>query len=339
MELSSVVRPTLLIKTERAQDNIKGMIKKAENSQTRFRPHFKTHQSLQVGRLYRELGVNQITVSSVEMAEFFANDGWSDILIAFPVNIRELSNIQELSTKIHVELVVESVEVVEILKQSKVNCPLWIKVDVGYERTGLKDDAVIKHLANQILEANLPFKGLLTHAGHSYTSSREQKEQILKNAETKLLGLREKFAQMDIPIEVSYGDTPTCSIFDDFSFADELRPGNFVFYDLSQLTYGSCTEEQIAASVLAPVVAVHEDRIVLYGGGVHFSKDILQIDNEQVYGYVVGRNDDLWGPIDTSFKLSSISQEHGIVTGPPEKLSRINIGDLLQILPVHSCMT
>ena len=81
--------PTLLIHKEKAERNIRRMADKAKRSCVIIRPHFKTHQSVEVGELFRQQGINQITVSSVSMAQFFATHGWDDITLAFPVNLRE----------------------------------------------------------------------------------------------------------------------------------------------------------------------------------------------------------------------------------------------------------
>ena len=37
--------------------------------------------------------------------------------------------------------------------------------------------------------------------------------------------------------------------------------------------------------------------------------------------------------------MSSISQEHGLVRASDELLSKVKVGDVLGILPIHSCMT
>jgi D-serine deaminase-like pyridoxal phosphate-dependent protein len=37
--------------------------------------------------------------------------------------------------------------------------------------------------------------------------------------------------------------------------------------------------------------------------------------------------------------LKSISQEHGVIKASKELLESVKVGDLLGILPVHSCMT
>ncbi|MEO7316615.1 MAG: hypothetical protein ABIW47_15600 [Ginsengibacter sp.] len=37
--------------------------------------------------------------------------------------------------------------------------------------------------------------------------------------------------------------------------------------------------------------------------------------------------------------IKSLSQEHGTITLPEKKMDQYIIGDILYILPVHSCMT
>ncbi|MEO1256558.1 MAG: alanine racemase, partial [Bacteroidota bacterium] len=154
--------------------------------------------------------------------------------------------------------------------------------------------------------------------------------------------LRTQF-QKDFPqLTISYGDTPSCSMLSDFSAFDEIRPGNFTFYDLSQYHIGSCTLEDIAVAMLCPVVSRHPDRseVVVYGGGVHFSKD-RNIDESGMtyFGRVVNWNGDTWHiPKDYSY-VRSLSQEHGVIKASPELMKQTQVGDLLAILPIHSCMT
>ena len=37
--------------------------------------------------------------------------------------------------------------------------------------------------------------------------------------------------------------------------------------------------------------------------------------------------------------LANLSQEHGIIRAPREVIEEIKIGDVLGVLPVHSCLT
>lgn len=88
----------------------------------------------------------------------------------------------------------------------------------------------------------------------------------------------------DFPdLQLSMGDTPCCSVVDpeDLHVFDEMRPGNYVFYDLEQAEIGSCALNSIVVAVACPIVAKHADRreLTLYGGGVHFSNEGLLVNN------------------------------------------------------------
>ena len=79
--------------------------------------------------------------------------------------------------------------------------------------------------------------------------------------------------------------------------------------------------------------------MVIYGGAVHLSKEHIVGDNNfTLFGYIVELTDEGWSaPIPGAY-VSSLSQEHGIVKMPKEMLNRFNPGDLLGVMPVHSCL-
>lgn len=341
-----ITKPTLLLDERKCKRNIAMMFSKAKNNNVTFRPHFKTHQSLEIGNWFKELGVDKITVSSLKMAQYFSSE-WNDITVAFPVNILEIETINQLSEKITLQLLVESVEATRYLAQhTKNKIGIFIKIDVGYHRTGLPPTSTqqIDEILTVInASSTLSFKGFLTHAGHTYTC--RTKEEILSIHHTSreiMTGLKAKYIGRYPSLIISIGDTPSCSVTDDFSGIDEIRPGNFVFYDLTQHQIGSCSIDQIAVAMACPIVSIHPDRneLVIYGGGVHFAKDRLEVDNQgTIYGIVVDQFDNGWGEPIPGMYLKSLSQEHGIISVPESLIAKYKIGDLLYILPVHSCMT
>jgi len=343
-----IIKPTLLLDKQRALQNLKSMAEKAKKSHVRFRPHFKTHHSAQVGEWFREFGVNAITVSSVEMAMYFAQYGWKDITVAFPVNILEIYNINNLASSIQLNLLVESEETVAFLaKHLQASVDVWIKIDVGYHRTGITWNHLdeIASLAHQIDSSNkMIFKGLLTHSGHTYRAhSRAEVTTIYHETVRRLQAIKQRLTgEDDLNTQISIGDTPSCSIVDDFSRVNEIRPGNFVFYDIMQSNIGSCMEEDIAVAVACPVVAKHRERyeIVIYGGAVHLSKEfIIDKKGNRVFGYVAQLQEQSWGSMIHNTHVSALSQEHGIIKAESDFFNRVNIGDILVILPVHSCLT
>ena len=292
------------------------------------------------------MGIDRITCSSLSMAEYFATDGWSDITVAFPVNVLEMETINKLAAKVKLNLLVEAPEAVELISgklTSKIN--LFIKIDAGYGRTGIENKNLsgIENVIEVIKKhANLSFTGFLEHAGHSYNA--RGKEEIVKvHFETleNMAALKARYINTFPELVISVGDTPTCSVAADFGVADEIRPGNFVFFDLMQEQIGACEYEQIAVAMACPVVALHPERneIVVYGGGVHFSKDRIVTNGNTVFGKAVENTGAGWGKVIPDVYLKSLSQEHGIIRATDDFIQKTKIGDIIKVLPVHSCMT
>jgi D-serine deaminase-like pyridoxal phosphate-dependent protein len=158
----------------------------------------------------------------------------------------------------------------------------------------------------------------------------------------KMRSLKEYYHPAWPDLEISLGDTPACSVCDNWQDADEIRPGNFVFYDLMQLQIGSCTQEEIAATVVCPVISksIGRSEVVVYGGAVHLSKEfVIGPNGKKCYGGVIspGR-DSREKAISSSLWVAGLSQEHGIIRGEFEEIRKMQPGDLLEIVPVHSCL-
>lgn len=342
-----ITHPTLLIDKQKCISNINAMTIKAKMNDLLFRPHFKTHQSIEVSELYRQQGVTKITVSSLKMAEYFAKDGWDDITLAFPVNVLEAATIDKLTKKINLNLLFESVEAVEaVAKQITHYVGAFIKIDTGYKRTGIhySNEKVIDELVSKIKKTNfLQFKGFLAHPGHTYNArSKHEIKEIIDETIQALSSLKEKYKGQFQKITCSIGDTPSCSILESFDGADEIRPGNFVYYDLTQHFIGACKVSDIAAAIACPVVAKHPERneLIIYGGAVHFSKEGLQhADYGLVFGLAVRGTGKEWAELIPEVFVSKISQEHGTVKAPDKFIKETKIGDILYFLPVHSCLT
>lgn len=342
-----ICKPTLLLNEAAARRNITRMAEKARAAGVQFRPHFKTHQSAAIGEWFLPLGVTRITVSSLEMAEYFAAAGWDDITVAFPVNLREIDTINRLAAQIQLGLLVESAEAVNFLAaQLRAPVRLWIKVNAGANRTGLgwEEPRRVVELAQTIAAhpGQMTFAGLLTHAGHTYAATGIQAvAAVYRDSVERMDALRHAVIAAGLPCALSVGDTPATSLVSDLGAVDEIRPGNFVFYDAQQYLRQVCRAEDVAVAVACPVVAHHPERgeIVLYGGAVHLSKDFVQDGDRRVYGLAALPTPEGWSePIPGAY-MRSLSQEHGILALPPELFARFPIGSLVVILPAHSCLT
>jgi D-serine deaminase-like pyridoxal phosphate-dependent protein len=345
--LHSVTEPVLLLDEQKCRRNIERMAEKASRHNVLLRPHFKTHQSRHIGEWFREAGISCITVSSLRMAAYFAAYGWDDITVAFPVNTLEHERINLLARHISLGLLVADTEGARLLSRIiRHPARVWIKIDTGAHRTGVLPldrntiDAILQVIKGS---GNLTFRGFLTHAGQSYESrNRDEINEVHRESVALLAKLADTYHSDYPDIEISTGDTPSCSVADDFSKISEIRPGNFVFYDLMQASISSCEKRDIAVAVACPVVARHADRneLILYGGGIHFSKEFLEAgDGRKIYGELVRADDSGWGePLEGCY-VSRLSQEHGTLKVTDEVFRQTAVGDVVAILPVHSCMT
>ncbi len=345
LNLSTIVRPTLLLDREKCESNIAMMADKAKTTGVRLRPHFKTHQSKKVGDWFKQVGVKEITVSSLSMASYFSDD-WKDITVAFPINTREWLDVNRLASKIKLNLTLVNQQSIHLLgSKLNNNVNYYIKIDVGYHRTGLRPENTKE--IDLMLNANrsypkLKFAGFIAHAGHSYNASgRDQVAHIHQESLQKMIKLKSKY-ELDYPnLQLSVGDTPTCSLMDSFYGMDEIRPGNFTFYDLTQARIGSCRIDQIAVALAVPIVAKHFDRneLIVYGGSAHLSKDYLSVNGCKTFGQVVELSSAGWSEPVEGVYVSKLSQEHGTIKCTPEYFSSKQVGNLVGILPIHSCLT
>lgn len=348
--------PAVVVDEVRTRRNIGFMARRARSAGARFRPHFKTHQSGAVGQWFRDEGVTAITVSSLAMAAYFAEFGWTDITLAFLLNPLELPRLGEVARFLdrrggRLGLTLDSPAAARALAAAGLPVDAWIKVDTGYGRTGAAwDDGPLLAAIRDALGPNIPLAGLLSHSGHSYRArTRENLQAIWDTALDRLRFARNLLG--DPALEISLGDTPCCSTVASLQGADEVRPGNFVFFDLMQLEIGSCGEAGLAAAVACPVVGVYPGRgqLVVHGGAVHLAKESLTDERGQgvfgKLGTLVTAEDGATGlgPVLHQAPLASLSQEHGVVNVDQDLfaglLGDLEIGDLVLVYPVHSCLT
>ena len=342
-----ITRPTLLLDAAKCKANIQRMMDKVQEHELDFRPHFKTHQSASIAEWLRDAGVTACTVSSVKMAEYFETNGWKDILIAFPVNVLESERISALAQQLgRLQLLVYSVDSFRALAE-RVSEPIGIKIelDLGSQRSGLQTNQheEIDMLLNEIDQSsNFQFTGFYSHPGHTYKSRGKSEVISMYDKVIEQLEMLKAGYGHVLGFSITVGDTPGCTIRDDFGPINEISPGNFVFYDAMQVEIGSCSYDDVAVVMACPVVDKNPARreLLIHGGAVHFSKESLtNAEGKTHFGKLANKHGDFWeGVIEDCF-LKSISQEHGLVQVSDAVFNEVNIGDVLYIYPAHSCLT
>ncbi|MFO8054401.1 MAG: alanine racemase [Bacteroidales bacterium] len=332
--------PVVVINEAIIRSNIRTMADKASRNQLKLRPHFKTHQSAEIGEWFREQGINSCAVSSFKMAGYFAQHGWDDIMIAFPAVPALTGEYEKMAGQLKLYLFVSHPAILPFLKTIHTAVNIHIEIDTGHHRSGLdiNDPAGISELVQEINKAgNLNFTGFSIHAGETY-QLRNKRE--LEAIDQKNIRLRERLKSLYPKACISYGDTPSLSQLNRFEAVEELRPGNFVFFDIMQYLLGSCRPREIALKVACPVVAVYPEReqIIVHGGAVHLSREsVIDPTGKQIYGLVEDPEKD--NTFLENTVVESLAQEHGVIKTTRDNMAKFSVGESLSIFPVHSCLT
>ena len=335
--------PAFLVDRKRVIANCARMQQKAVRSGVAFRPHVKTHKTLEIGRLQHGGRPGAITVSTLAEAEFFADGGFDDITYAVPIAPEKLDRAASLARRTRLQLLVDHPAAFQALEQFAeghgISFDASLKIDCGYHRAGVDpEDPESLKLARRMAGSRVVhFKGLLTHAGHSYDA--RGVEEIRRVAAQEVRAVSEFRKKLGSDAVRSIGSTPTASVVETFSDCDEVRPGNYVFYDAFQATIGSCHLNDCAVSVLTTVIGSYpqQNKLLVDAGALALSKDVGPNHIDAKFGYGVVCDEALNV---LPMRIPSISQEHGQVFGQSRiDFDRFPVGSRLRIIPNHSCLT
>ncbi len=337
--------PCLLLDINRVRRNADRMTDVVHRNNVRLRPHVKTHKCIEVARIQTQGHDSAITVSTLAEARAFAKHGFTDITYAVPIERGKFDDaIEILQSGVKLNLLTDDAETVRALDAAAskvgVEVDVFVKIDCGTHRVGVEPysgEAIdIPRLISDSKKLN--FAGILTHAGHSYDAkSRSGILDVARHERDSMVELAARLGRKGIAVPtVSVGSTPTMTCVDHLDGVDEIRPGNYIFFDGYQATLGSCSFEDTALTVLAAVIHKGKDRVVIDAGGIALSKDRgpVGLDPSCGYGYVL----DIEGN-KTGLRVTGLSQEHGEIEAAGNSIDRFKVGDRVRVLANHSCLT
>jgi D-serine deaminase-like pyridoxal phosphate-dependent protein len=342
--LSTVRTPVVVIDRVKLERNITAMQTRAKAAGVRLRPHAKTHKSPAIAQRQIEAGAIGICCAKVGEAEVFAAAGIGDIRLPYPVHPSNAPRLLALMDRATISIIVDDENVAREWSAAMFSAgrrlPVLVKVDVGFHRCGV-DPARPETIGTIHRIARLPgldFRGLLSHAGHSYLAkSQSELETIaLTEAET-LRGIAEKLRESETPIaEVSVGSTPTARFVGAQAGVTEMRPGNYVFVDRTQVGLGAARLDDCAQSIVSMVVSrPAPDRVILDAGSKTLTSDgVRGFGDETGYGMVFPSLS-ATRP-DGTLSIERLSEEHATVKVPPA--CPLKVGDRVRIIPNHSCV-
>jgi len=347
MQLSDLPTPQVLIDHTRAMNNIARVQALATDAGVRLRPHAKTHKSPAVARWQLDAGAVGIACAKIGEAEVFADAGVENIRLPYPVNPANAARLLALMDRATISIIVDHAAVArgwsDSMRRAGRTLDVLIKVDVGFHRCGIDPLADPLGFITTIASLpNLALRGLLSHAGHAYHAASAEELRAIAHDEAALLAdLRRRASASGIALdEISVGATPTLRFSAGQSGVTELRPGNYVYFDRTQVALGAASLDDCALTVLATVVSKHPGRIVLDCGSKTLTNDQARgISPAAGYGAVLAGDSDALDyarEIDETLTIERLSEEHATVrvTGA----TGLEPGDRVRVVPNHSCV-
>ena len=323
--------PVVVVDIDRAQLRIDRMAAAMRDRGVALRPHAKTHKSLEFARRQMAAGAAGLTVATIGEAEVFADGGFEDLFIAYPVIASgpKVDRLRRLADRCRLSVGVDSVVGLEslasALRGTTGRLRVVIEIDCGGARTGVPPDAA-GLLARRTTDLGLDVMGVFTHGGHGYACA----EARSGAADDEVVGLASAAAALRAegiePRILSAGSTPTALLSARIPVTEE-RPGTYVFGDRQQAALADEPFEDAALMVAATVVSFggSEHGFVIDAGAKILAKDVSS--------FLPGHGSVLGCP---EAVIERVNDHHGVVSFPAGS-ARPPIGSVVWVMPNHVC--
>jgi D-serine deaminase-like pyridoxal phosphate-dependent protein len=326
MNLGTPETPFLAVDLDVMERNLRRAADDASARGLALRPHAKTHKVPEIARRQLDLGATGLTLATVAEAEVFADAGFTDVFIAYPVWPSEsrAQRIRSLSERVSLRLGVDSVQSAEALGSALTGARLevLVEIDSGHHRSGV-NPAVAADVALAASRAGLTVAGVFTFPGHGYAPGERARAARDEADALAIASFTLETAGMDVRIR-SGGSTPT-RVEADQSVLTELRPGVYVFNDAQQAELGACRWDDIALTAHATVVSRRGTDVIVDAGSKVLGADRL------AWATGNGRLPDT-----PDARATALSEHHATIRFP-EGADIPPLGSVLRVAPNHVC--
>lgn len=342
--------PYLLLDIQKVDANIARMKAHLAPLNVTLRPHVKTNKSIDISNRFFDTADKPITVSTLHEADFFAQNGFIDILYGVAIAPNKFEHIKKLILAgTDLKLILDNLDTARLLLDfaTSNNLPInvLLEIDSDGHRSGLPPCAPeIADIAALLQGSLVNICGVMTHAGNSYNSqSLAEIEQYANQERDAVVSSADMLRSLGIHVSiVSVGSTPTALFCKDLTGVTEVRAGVFAFFDLVMAGLGVCQSSDIAVSVVTTVIGHQKEKgwIITDAGWMALSRDRGTANQKVDQGY--GMVCDIQGNPIGDLIVTAANQEHGIISS--RNSAKVNtdafpVGTQLRILPNHACST
>lgn len=326
--------PVALIDVGRVERNLARASAYCREHALDWRPHAKTHKTVELGRMQRDAGAVGLTVATPREAEAMA-EAVDDLLVAYPpVDPGRAERIVSLPEEVRVTVGLDSEEALAELARAAASrgrtVGVLVELDLGMGRVGVQSPEDAVRIARRAVgSAGIEYRGVMFYPGHIRQPATEQGRSLHDlslRLERHVDALRAAGLE---PLVVSGGSTPTLWRSHEVADLTEVRPGTDLFNDRTSVLLGVAEWDACAYTVLATVVSTAvPGQAVIDAGSKALAKEELRGAGGG-YGALLGRPE---------VAVASLSEEHGILDLSGTEW-RPRVGERVRVVPNHVCVS
>lgn len=329
--ISQTDSPALVVYKERILENIR-LVKEMVGDVQRLRPHVKTHKMPEICTLMLEAGITKFKCATIAEAEMLSALQAPDVLLAYQPNGPKLMRFINLvkaypSTRFSclTDNIQQAVQMTTEARKNGVLLQLFIDLNVGMNRTGIRTDQAFELASFIQTQESLELTGLHGYDGHIRDNDPVVRKQKADAAYQPVEQLAEKIRQeLGISPVIIMGGTPTFPLHAGRKDV-ECSPGTFVFNDWGYKHSLPDEPFEYAALVITRVISIVDGHTICTDLGHKSIAPENPLENRVRF---------LNAP-DVIFKGQS--EEHLVLT--VEDAGKFTIGDVLYGVPIHICPT
>ena len=328
--VEAIPSPSLVVYLAQVQQNIERAIAVVDGDVAKLRPHAKTHKTAEIIAMERDAGILKHKCATLREAEMLAQNGITDILIAYQMvgpNINRFVSLQQRYPDADFKVIVDHSAAVTELSAAAARTGLRVKVmldlDVGMHRTGIPVGDTAVDIYTQIEASDgLQAWGLHVYDGHIHDEDVIARQTSCNNSLAQVAEMQNRLSTkgLDVPLIVM-GGTPTFPIYAKTPGV-EASPGTFVFHDYGYTTLFPDLGFTPAALLLSRIISIPTPkRITLDLGHKAIAADpdgargtILNLDNAE---------------------MDKQHEEHWAINVPDS--TPMSIGQEIYVCPTHIC--
>jgi len=331
-DIDKLDTPALVVYPARVKQNIDLLISMIDNV-ARLRPHVKTHKSKDVTLLMLNAGITKFKCATIAEAEMLAMCNAPDVLLAYQPIGPKLKRFVDLvlsypGTKFSclVDNIKVATEISEEAIQNKIKILVYIDLNVGQDRTGIKADNGALQLYIDCDALNgITVIGLHAYDGHIHAADLNARTEQCNKSFEPVLKLQSAIKDKGFsePVIVA-GGSPTFPVHAKRGVV-ECSPGTFVYWDKGYET--SFLEQPFlpAALVVTRVISLPDETKLCLDLG---HKSIAAERDVKSRVYLINAPE---------LNVISQSEEHLVVEAGKEH--NYKPGDVIYGMPYHVCPT